>query len=161
MKSKLLLHACCPKASAPYIEDLSKEFDITMLFFNPNIDQHYRETISDELESIALSHSITYIKIDDKKPKILCKGQEYCMECLSFRISRAFEYAIDNEFEMVATTLTVSPGKPVDLLNQIGVDLAQLYGIRFLKINEVDIPPVDVPACSCSKIGALHYEVIS
>ena len=38
MKKKLLLHSCCGPCSTVIIKDLSNEYDITVYYYNPNIE---------------------------------------------------------------------------------------------------------------------------
>ena len=124
-KKKLLLHACCAPCSSYVIEYLSNYFDITILFYNPNIDtlEEYEKRLF-ELEKFVLAFktknfvkvvSLGYLK-DEYEEKIKGLEQERegglrCLECFKLRLLKTCLYAKENGFDYFTTTLTISPYK--------------------------------------------------
>lgn len=144
-KPTLLLHACCGPCSSYVIEYLAKYFDITILYYNPNIypaEEYHRRL--EELKNLlprfpeALKNNVklveqTYepedfysaIKIKEE-PDLAHEEEkgERCRRCYEFRLKRAWEYASENNFEWFCTTLSISPFKDAEKINTIGTQLA-------------------------------------
>ena len=145
-KPSLLLHCCCAPCSSYVLEYLSSYFNITLLFYNPNI---YPETEyqfrKDELKRLVsemgLSTEISFIE-DNYEPEIffnMSKGLELCAEgstrcfkCYYLRLLKTATLAAKNNFDYFTTTLTVSPHKNADKLNEIGKQLSEQFGINYL-----------------------------
>lgn len=147
-KRRLLLHACCAPCSSSVLEYLTAYFDITILFYNPNISSHeeYSKRL-DELKRLVelLPHEN---KIDivegDYDPEAFLKlsrgleslpeGGARCFACYKLRLERTAEYfaAHCSDFDYFTTTLTVSPHKNAEKLNEIGFFLADMYSICWL-----------------------------
>ena len=149
-KPKLLLHACCGPCSSYVLEYLNQFFDITILFYNPNIypETEYSRRLS-ELESFLPKFTKTFenpniklIKEENYNPedffsaiKIkenpeLAKEREKgerCYRCYKFRLEKAFEYAKQKDFDYFCTTLSISPFKDAEKLNQIGENLEKSH----------------------------------
>ncbi len=152
-KPKLLLHACCAPCSTACLEVLSHHFDITIFFYNPNIhpkqefdkrfdelkqfvNQKNSESLSNQESDIIKTLCIDYdpneffdcIKgLENEK-----EGGERCKKCFWLRLSKSAEIAKQNNFDYVTTTLTLSPYKNSQLLNAIGKELEQIYGVKYL-----------------------------
>ncbi len=145
-KKTLLLHACCAPCSSYVIEYLSNYFDITILFYNPNInnDIEYNKRLQ-ELErfvkefktnnpvkviSLGYNHD-EYLQIvlglEEEK-----EGGSRCLKCYRLRIEKTFEYAKQYNFDYVTTTLTISPLKNSQVINKIGSELENIYHINYL-----------------------------
>lgn len=152
-KPTLLLHACCAPCSSYVLEYLCRYFDITIFYYNPNI--HPKEEYTRRLQELktflpkftqnlkekngALS-SITLVeepydpqeffdavKTEDH-PELKTEPEkgERCRRCYEFRLKRAFEYATKNNFDWFTTTLSISPFKDSQKINQIGTALTQI-----------------------------------
>lgn len=145
-KKKLLLHACCAPCSSYVIEYLSKYFDITILYYNPNIDteEEFNKRLS-ELKRFILEFKT------DNPVKVISLGfnsQEYldeiiglerekegggrCFKCFHLRLTRTCLYAKEHNFDYFTTTLTISPLKNSKLINEIGYELEQKYDMPYL-----------------------------
>ena len=130
-KPTLLLHACCAPCASACLERLKDFFDITVYFYNPNMDgeEEYRRRAS-ELSRLAERFNIKWI-IENFTPSEFysaIKGQENereggarCKNCFELRLKKTADYARKNEFEFFATTLTVSPLKNAQVLNDVGL----------------------------------------
>ena len=145
-KKTLLLHACCAPCSSYVIEYLSNYFDITILFYNPNInnDIEYNKRLQ-ELErfvkefktnnpvkviSLGYNHDEylqTVLGLEEEK-----EGGSRCLKCYRLRIEKTFEYAKQYNFDYVTTTLTISPLKYSQVINKIGSELENIYHINYL-----------------------------
>ena len=145
-KKTLLLHACCAPCSSYVIEYLSNYFDITILFYNPNInnDIEYNKRLQ-ELErfvkefktnnpvkviSLGYNHDEylqTILGLEEEK-----EGGSRCLKCYRLRIEKTFEYAKQYNFDYVTTTLTISPLKNSQVINKIGSELENIYHINYL-----------------------------
>lgn len=142
----LLLHACCAPCSSYCLEYLSKYFKITVLFYNPNIDDdnEYELRKQEEIrliKELPAEHKIDYMEIAHEKERFIeaVKGLENekeggarCAVCFGLRLSKAAEIGAENGFDFFTTTLTISPLKNAALLNEIGQAMATKYNIKFL-----------------------------
>lgn len=145
-KPTLLLHACCAPCSSYCLEYLSKTFDITVLFYNPNIESELEfnkrvdELIrfTDECRSIE-GVNLEIIDYDNSEFYNAVEGLEdekeggvRCFKCYELRLRKTAEYAQEHDFEYITTTLTISPHKNSDKINEIGVKVADEYGLKYL-----------------------------
>lgn len=142
----LLLHACCAPCSSYVLEYLSKVFDITLLFYNPNISPEeeyiFRENeLRRLIGEMPLPSGISVIsqKYDpDEFYSIsngledLAEGGERCKKCYRLRLSRAAKIASEGGFDYFTTTLSISPYKNAEWLNTIGSEEGALYNVRYL-----------------------------
>lgn len=145
-RPKLLLHACCAPCSSYCIEYLSKYFDITIYYYNPNIDtQEEFDKRVNELNKFVSSFKVDNpVKIvvetyDNSEFETAIKGREddlegsnRCFICYELRMDKAASYAKENNFDYFTTTLSISPYKNANKLNEIGEKLEKKYGIKYL-----------------------------
>ena len=144
-RPRLLLHACCGPCSSAVLEQLCQYFDITILYYNPNIwpAAEYRRR-EEELERfVAAAHPLGVTVVEDRyDPEefyAAARGLEAepergarCTACYRLRMRRAAAYAAANGFDWFATTLSISPHKDAERINQIGQELAAAYGVPHL-----------------------------
>ncbi len=145
-RPSLLLHVCCAPCSSYVLEYLSRYFNITVYFYNPNIypekEYFYR---SDELSRfISVCHKDDGVEIicenyNDKEFYDAVKGLEHlgekserCRACYALRLERSALYAAQNGFDYFTTTLSISPHKNADWLNEIGQNCGEKYNIKYL-----------------------------
>ncbi len=144
-KPKLLLHACCAPCSSYVLELIHEYFDITIFYFNPNMsDIEEYDKRYNEFAKLLKGMNLEYIDVikptfEQKefysfaKPYASLKeGGERCHLCYQYRLEESAKYALANNFDYFATTLTVSPYKNASLINEIGFALEQKYGIKYL-----------------------------
>lgn len=150
-RKSLLLHACCAPCSSYCIEYLSKYFDITILYYNPNISP------ADEYNKRALEAKRLVCEMEDKgvfdkgrvkvvvlpyEPEVFEKmargledvpeGGSRCYSCYEMRLSKSAEYAAANSFDYFTTTLSISPLKNPEWINEIGERLGDKFGVCHL-----------------------------
>ena len=143
---KILLHSCCAPCSSYVITFLSNYFDITILYYNPNIAPK-EEYIKRKKEQIRLINTLkTNNKLDfldcDYDNNIyndLIKGYEECPEggnrcqlCFNLRLEKTAILAKENNYDYFGSTLTVSPHKNSKLINEIGLNIEKKHNIQWL-----------------------------
>ena len=145
-KKKLLLHSCCGPCSSYVISYLTKYFDITILYYNPNIFP-YEEYLKRKEEQTKLINEIDKINniniIDcdydndyynkcieglEKEPE---RGKR-CKICYQIRMEKTAIIAKENKYDYFCTTLSVSPYKNSEWINNIGEELEKKYNIKWL-----------------------------
>lgn len=138
-KSKLLLHCCCAPCSSACLERLKEFFEITVFFYNPNIENDEYERRKAEL--VRLVNDTGWAKIidcdhDTGKFYSAVSGLEDCPEggkrcekCFELRLKKTAEVATSCGYDFFTTTLTISPLKDAELINCIG---ERLGGERWL-----------------------------
>lgn len=143
---RLLLHSCCAPCSSAVLERLSAYFEITILYYNPNIEpeEEYRKRVAELdklLHKMPLVHPVNLIdgRYDPSEFYEAVKGREQsgeggsrCYECYKLRLAEAACYANEGAFDYFTTTLSISPYKNVAWLNEIGETYAREYGISYL-----------------------------
>lgn len=143
-KPKLLLHACCGICSSSVLEKLVPYFDVTVLYYNPNIypEEEYQKrlaTLNELIEDMNLDVKVVETKYDPETFEKIARGLEdekeggeRCTKCFYLRLEETAKYAKENNFDYFCTTLSVSPHKDSQRLNKIGQVLEEKYDIKYL-----------------------------
>ena len=145
-KTKLLLHACCAPCSSYVLEYLSNYFEITIYYYNPNIhpkDEYLRRIneLKKFLDEFEKKNKIEIFEehYDPTEYFNYIKGLENlgerskrCYMCYSLRMEEAVKYAKKNSFDYFTTTLSISPYKDAQWINEIGSLLENKYNIKYL-----------------------------
>lgn len=143
-RPSLLLHACCGPCSSYVLEYLSKYFSITILYYNPNIypEEEYLRRLN-ELKNFlprfpsAFKNNVKFVEQNydpeefysaleiKNHPEFADEPEkgERCRRCYEFRLKKAYEYAVKNNFDYFCTTLSISPFKDSEKINTIGREL--------------------------------------
>lgn len=143
---KLLLHACCAPCSSYVLEYLSQYFKIILFYYNPNIspEEEYRKRAAEVrrlLSQLPVKYPVTPAegKYDPQRFFDMARGLENereggarCARCYELRLREAAAEAKERGADWFATTLTVSPYKHADTLNEIGAKLEREFGVRWL-----------------------------
>ncbi|MDY3756808.1 MAG: epoxyqueuosine reductase QueH [Bacilli bacterium] len=140
--NKLLLHSCCGPCSSSVIERLRDYFDITVIYYNPNIEpkEEYEKRKSEQLRLLN-ELGIKFMDIDylNNEYHEKVKGYENepenglrCPLCFELRLDKTASKAKENNFDYFGTTLTVSPHKNSKIINEIGLKLEEKHGVKFL-----------------------------
>lgn len=148
-RPSLLLHACCAPCSSHVIEFLASRFNITLLYYNPNIypEAEYSRRLSElrqflprfppaSQNSVSLAeetyHSEEFfsgIRIKEN-PELAAEKEkgERCARCYRLRLEHACRFAAEHGFTFFCTTLSISPFKDAQKINEIGAELAASSG---------------------------------
>lgn len=146
---RLLLHSCCAPCSSYVLEYLSRYFEITVLYYNPNIfpKEEYTYRIEEQQRLITAmndkgkGYPISMIATD-YEPEVFYEiakgleqepeGGERCFRCYELRLREAANYAKKGAFDYFTTTLSISPLKNAVKLNEIGGEIAKEYDLAYL-----------------------------
>lgn len=146
IKPKLLLHACCAPCSSYVIEYIQEHFFITVYFFNPNIypEKEYFRRLEELQKFLSDFKTESKVELIEEKYSPLqfaaCikgyeaekEGGERCFRCFDLRLSKTAEKAKELNFDYFTTTLTISPHKNSDVINQKGIELSAAHDIKYL-----------------------------
>ncbi|MCI8484253.1 MAG: epoxyqueuosine reductase QueH [Lachnospiraceae bacterium] len=148
---KLLLHSCCAPCSSYVLEYLSCYFQITVFYYNPNIypEEEYEKRVEEQRQFIrqfqqdrqTFFYEIAFQEGVYEKERFyqmaqgletVPEGGERCFRCYRLRLEEAARQAKGQKMDYFTTTLSISPLKNAEKLNQIGEELAQEYGVPYL-----------------------------
>lgn len=146
---RLFLHSCCAPCSSYCLEYLCKYFAITVFYYNPNISAkaEYRKRVEEQKRLINAyneeqkGYPITVIEGDYEPARFFemakgyedCpEGGERCFKCFDLRLRETVLRAREEKYDYFGTTLTISPLKNAEKLNEIGQTLAEEYGVAWL-----------------------------
>lgn len=141
----LLLHSCCAPCSSYVLEYLSQYFNITVFYYNPNIapQSEFEHRASEQQRLLSLldaKYPVTCIiaQYDNARFEALSKGMEHlpeggarCLRCFRLRLEETAKVAKEQSFDFFTTTLTISPLKNAQALNQIGEALSAQYDVDY------------------------------
>ena len=142
----LLLHDCCAPCSSYCLEYLSNYFSITLYFYNPNIYPENEYVLRAEearrfINEMNFKHPVTFLegKFDPKEFYDCVKGYEQekeggerCFRCYRLRLESTAKLAQEMGFDYFTTTLSISPLKRADKINEIGEELGTIYNVKHL-----------------------------
>lgn len=142
----LLLHSCCAPCSSYCLEYLSRYFKITVLYYNPNLFPagEYERRVSEQkklVSALPTKYPVTLVEMKGEPEEFysavkglehIREGGERCFACFRLRLERAARYAKENGFDFFTTTLTISPLKNAQKLNEIGEAAGEKFGVRHL-----------------------------
>lgn len=143
---KLLLHSCCAPCSSYVLEYLSNYFDITVLYYNPNIypKEEYEKRLNEQkglIEDMTFKYEVNIIEGTYNSDEFfeMCRGMEEikeggerCFKCYELRLRETLRIAEENGFDYFTTTLTISPFKNAQKLNEIGEKLTKNSKVKYL-----------------------------
>lgn len=142
----LLLHSCCAPCSSYCLEYLSSYFKITVFYYNPNIypPEEYEKRVREQqhfIERLPAKYPISFLEgtYDTDRFYEMARGLEQvkeggerCFRCYELRLRESAEMAKELGMDYFTTTLSISPLKNAEKLNEIGTALAKEYGIAYL-----------------------------
>lgn len=143
---RLFLHSCCAPCSSYVLEYLSPYFEITDFFYNPNIspkEEYEKRTreLQRLIEEMAFIHKPKFVegRYDPQEFFSMAKGLEEvpeggerCFKCYRLRLEEAAKMAARGGYDYFTTTLTISPLKNAQKLNEIGEELEKIYHVKHL-----------------------------
>ena len=142
----LLIHSCCAPCSSYVLEYLSQYFEITLFYYNPNIypESEYTKRILEQqklIQDMKFRHPVSFVadKYEKERFHAMAEGMENlkeggarCMKCYELRLSEAARQAAAGGFDFFTTTLSISPMKNAQKLNEIGIRVGKEYGVEYL-----------------------------
>lgn len=141
-KKRILLHACCGPCSPHIIETLSEEYDVSVVFFNPNIFPDEELSLREkeivnfcadagvEIFSPAQAHEEWIAAV--KGYEDCAEGGERCRLCFRYRLEKTAAVAAEKNIPLFTSTLTVSPHKNAKVIHEEGAAAAAKHGVEFL-----------------------------
>ena len=144
---RLFLHACCAPCSSYVLEYLSRFFSVTVFFYNPNISpkEEYEKRVAEIrrlISEMEFLHPVDLVegayRPEDfyamaKGMEDVPEGGERCFKCYRLRMEAAAKLAQEGGYDYFTTTLSISPLKNAQKLNEIGIRLGEEYGVPYLK----------------------------
>lgn len=141
-KPRLFMHACCAPCSSYCVTYLKDFFDITLFYYNPNItdfDEYQKRLL--ELKKFADNFNIEVLDGDYNNQEFFTaikglesevEGGKRCFECYKLRLEKTATKARDLGYDYFCSTLSISPLKNADKLNEIGEELSSVYKVAHL-----------------------------
>jgi len=140
-KPKLLLHICCAPCSTHVVEVLKGKYDVIGYFYNPNIhpESEYKRR-EEEMQEYARKIGVKLIcaEYDDDRwfeavrgMEDVPEGGERCFLCYRMRSEKAAQYAKEHGYQSFTTTLSISPHKNAEKINEIGLEIATRYELQW------------------------------
>lgn len=144
---RLLLHSCCAPCSSYVLEYLSKYFEITVFYYNPNIypESEYTKRILEQQELISkmsCRHPISFLAGNYDKERFyqmaegledVKEGGPRCFRCYALRLRETAQMAKKGGYDYFTTTLSISPMKNATKLNEIGLAAEEEFGVKYLQ----------------------------
>jgi predicted adenine nucleotide alpha hydrolase (AANH) superfamily ATPase len=147
-RKKLLLHVCCASCAVYVTTKLQVDYEVALFFYNPNIQPEKEfqsrkkelerisrlkgwHTIYPDYEMLEWFNAVKQLNGCAREPE---RGKR-CSLCFNIRLRKTFEYAKANGYHIAASTLSISPYKRTDQINEEGIKLSNEYGIAFLAEN--------------------------
>lgn len=155
----LLLHSCCAPCSSYVLEYLSRYFRITVYYYNPNItsEEEYTKRSSEQMRLIMqmpAEHEIRFMAGPYRPEEFLKmskgledipEGGQRCFRCYEMRLRSTAEVCRSEGYDYFTTTLSISPMKNAEKLNEIGERLASEYGVNYLNSDFKKKTDISVP----------------
>ena len=143
---KILLHSCCAPCSSYVITFLSNYFDITILYYNPNIapQEEYEKRKNEQIKLIKTLNTKNKLDFLDcdyenniyneviKGYENIPEGGSRCHICFNLRLEKTAKLAKLNNYDYFCSTLTVSPHKNSKVINEISEKISNKYDIKWL-----------------------------
>lgn len=142
----LLLHSCCAPCSSYTLEYLTQHFSVTVFYYNPNIspaEEFYKRVAEQKrlISCLPVKNPVSFIEGEYDYSEFLAavkglehipEGGERCFACYRLRLERTARLAAEMGFDWFATTLSISPYKNAQKLNEISEELAGIYNVKAL-----------------------------
>ena len=139
----ILLHSCCAPCSSTCLERLKENFTISVLYYNPNIDdeEEYEKRKAEQLRFLALTDSGNLVDCKHDKEAFIKMSEglenepergKRCYRCYELRLRETARMAKELGISWFCTTLSLSPYKNAEWLNEIGVRVGKEYGLNYL-----------------------------
>ena len=145
-RPKVLLHVCCGPCSSAVLEYLTQYFDLTLLWYNPNIYPEAEfelrlETLKKLIVDMGLADKVRLLTEAHRSDEYYARvkgledepeGGKRCTECFRLRLEEAAKAAKAGGFDYFCTTLTLSRHKDAVRINAIAEEIAEREGVKWL-----------------------------
>lgn len=143
-RPKLLLQSCCGPCSSAVLERLNEAFQLTVYYYNPNIEpeEEYLHRLSEQKRLLTLlPFPAEFLPCEWENERFRAfaegmenvpEGGERCHACFALRLEKTAQAAKEGGFEYFTTTLSVSPHKDTEAVNRIGLAAGEKYGVKYL-----------------------------
>ena len=140
----LLLHSCCGPCSSAVLERLIAHFQVTLLYYNPNIEPEaeYLHRLAEQKRLLTLAPggvqllpcAYDHEAFEAFAPAMADEpeGGKRCLQCFALRLEYTAKEAKARGFEYFTTTLSVSPHKNAENINRVGQGIGEKYGVKYL-----------------------------
>ena len=139
----LLLHSCCAPCSSYCLEEVAPHVKTTVFYYNSNLDspEEYEKRKSEQKRLLLETGLASFLDCDYSHEEFeeIAKGYESakeggprCERCFHLRLERTAKAAKEHGFFAFGTTLTVSPLKNAQLINKLGFETAEKYGVKYM-----------------------------
>lgn len=139
----LLLHSCCAPCSSACLERLKERFRVTVLYYNPNIDEReeYEKRKAEQIRFLKETGWADFLDCDYENEAFeeIARGLEHepergsrCYACYRLRLEKTAAVAAEKGYDYFATTLTLSPHKNAVWLNELGEKAGGMYAVKYL-----------------------------
>lgn len=142
----VLLHSCCAPCSSACLERLADNFSVTVFYYNPNIypESEYLHRVNEQkrlIREMEFKNKVGFIEGENNPKEFYSavkglenepEGGKRCFKCYRLRLLKTAQTAKENGFDYFTTTLTLSPLKNSQKLNEIGQSVAEETGVKFL-----------------------------
>lgn len=142
----LFLHSCCAPCSSYCLEYLAEYFSITIFYYNPNITDmdEYRRRVEEQkklIGGLAVKYPVSFQEGPYEPERFFAiakgyekmeEGGERCFRCYALRLDEAAKMASLQKFDYFTTTLSISPHKNANILNEIGQEIGKNHNIKHL-----------------------------
>ncbi|MEA5050824.1 MAG: epoxyqueuosine reductase QueH [Oscillospiraceae bacterium] len=143
---RIALHSCCAVCASHVVTLLAEHFDVTVVYYNPNIfpRAEYEKRKAEQIRILGempFARPVGYVDFDyDHGEFLACaaglegapEGGARCERCFELRLGRTAAFAAAGGFDFFCSTLTVSPHKDADAVNRVGAALAERYNVPWL-----------------------------
>ena len=143
---RVFLHSCCAPCSSYVLEYLSRYFSITVYYFNPNISpaEEFEKRFEEEKRLISEMKTLHPVSLERgdynysdfekiaKGYEACPEGGERCFRCYRLRLEKTAQLAKEKGYDYFCTTLSISPLKNAQKINEIGFEIAEKHGVSWL-----------------------------
>ena len=139
----LLLHSCCAPCSSYCLEQVAPRLKTTVFYYNPNLDsrEEYEKRKSEQKRLLSETGLADFLDCDylHEEFEEIATGYENekeggarCERCFKLRLECTAKAAKENGYFAFGTTLTVSPLKNAQLINKLGFEIAEKFGVQYM-----------------------------
>lgn len=140
---RLLLHSCCAPCSSYCLQETAKAFSVTVFYYNPNLDcaEEYEKRKAEQIRFLRETSLADFLDCAYAPEDFAAIAEGYetereggarCARCFRLRLEHTAQAAQAGGYDYFGTTLTVSPLKNAEKINEIGYALQEEYGVKYL-----------------------------